>query len=82
MTMMIKDAVTVKASIITATTNMADGALIPTVRHPEVVITIMITATSAITKAITIIITATGAITTVTPMIITAPGTIARANPR
>jgi hypothetical protein len=82
MTMMIKDAVPVKASIITATTNMAVGALIPTVRHPEVVITIMITATSAIPTVITIIITATGAIITVTPLIITAPGTIGAVNPR
>lgn len=49
--------------IILAMTNMA---AIPIVRHPEVVITTMITATSAITRVTIIIITVTGAITTVT----------------
>ena len=52
--------------IILAMTNMAVGAAIPIVRHPEVVITTMITATSAITRVTIIIITVTGAITTVT----------------
>jgi hypothetical protein len=52
---MITDTVTVRAGIITVTTNMADGALIPIVRRLDAAIPIIITTTAATTLAIPII---------------------------
>jgi hypothetical protein len=53
--MMVTDTVTVKASTITATTNMAVGALTPIVRHHNVAIIIIITTTATTTIVIPII---------------------------